>query len=319
MKQVFLSYVSENKIVVDRLKSVLQSHGVSVWIDRDRLQGGQRWKVAIRDAIQNGAFFIACYSKDYIGRETTYMNEEIIIAIEQLRLRPMDRTWFIPVKLDDCPIPNRSIGGGETINDIQHIDLSNDWEKGIASLIASMAAHELEGGSYMISHASTRLRIEDTSGTKVSAKSHDRCVALDSSLRYPRWKVRVDGKISRPSFNWPVHRKLMISGFECYDLDLGRNLNPGEEFERVVEYVIEDSFSESTEYWNLVQPLAADEAVVEIEFPDDRPCISCEGRIEYGHRSGRSSPQPTLVGKTLLRWVILKPSNSHSYRLTWQW
>lgn len=304
---------------MDRLKSSLQSHGISVWLDRDKLLPGQRWKAAIRDAIQNGAFFIACYSKEYSDRETTYMNEEIVIAIEQLRLRPMERTWFIPVKLDDSPLPDRSIGGGETIYDIQHIDLSRDWEAGIATLVSAMAAHEMEGGSYTIKHALTRLRIEDATGRKVSAKSNDRCVALDSSLRYPRWRTRVDGKLSRVRFNWPIHRTLVISGFDCYELDLGRSLSPGEEFDRVVEYFIEDSFLESTEYWNLVQPLPADEAVVEIEFPEDRPCISFEGRIEYGNRSSRHQIQPTLLRGTLLRWSIHKPSRNHSYRLTWQW
>ena len=53
MREVFLSYVSENRAVVDRLKSSLQSHGIIVWLDRDKLLPGQRWKVAIRDAIQN--------------------------------------------------------------------------------------------------------------------------------------------------------------------------------------------------------------------------------------------------------------------------
>ena len=63
------------------------------------------------------------------------MNEELTIAIEELRQRPTDRVWFIPVKLNRCKIPNRNIGGGETLNDRQHVKLYKDWDGGIQRII----------------------------------------------------------------------------------------------------------------------------------------------------------------------------------------
>ena len=109
MKGVFVSYVSENIGIVDQLYQELKSYGIEVWRDRDNIAPGLRWKREIREAIQQGAFFIACFSKEYDERGKTYMNEELTIAIEELRQRPTDRVWFIPIRLDDCEIPDRDI------------------------------------------------------------------------------------------------------------------------------------------------------------------------------------------------------------------
>ena len=128
MKGVFISYVSENIEIVDLLYQELKSHGIQVWRDRDNIAPGLRWKREIRRAIQQGAFFIACFSQEYDERGRTYMNEELTIAIEELRQRPTSRAWFIPVKLNDCEIPDRDIDGGETLCDLQHVNLYEDWD-----------------------------------------------------------------------------------------------------------------------------------------------------------------------------------------------
>ncbi len=62
-KHIFVSYVRENAEAVDRLCRDLRANGVSVWIDRDKIVPGVFWADAIRRAIQNGAYFLACYSR----------------------------------------------------------------------------------------------------------------------------------------------------------------------------------------------------------------------------------------------------------------
>ena len=139
MQHVFISYMHENTDVVDRLCEELTSCGIKVWLDRNDIKPGARWKDAIRNAIREGAFFIACFSKEYNRRsktDKTYMNEELTIAIEELRQRPTDRVWFIPVKLNKCEIPDRSIGGGETLKeDLQHVKLYQNWDTGIQRIV----------------------------------------------------------------------------------------------------------------------------------------------------------------------------------------
>jgi hypothetical protein len=135
MAHVFMSYVRENAETVDKLCKELRDREVNVWLDREQIRPGQRWQQAIRTAIQEGAFYIACFSHEYAERIRTYMNEELTVAVEELRMRPVDRAWFIPVRLSDIPIPDRSIGGGETLRDIQWVDLFSDWGSGLRRIL----------------------------------------------------------------------------------------------------------------------------------------------------------------------------------------
>ena len=128
MQHAFISYVHENQETVDRLYHDLTSRGIPAWLDRNDINPGVRWQQAIRGAIQKGAFFIACFSKEYNDRDTTYMNEELTVATDVLRKQhhTPDKAWFIPVKLNECEIPNRGIGGGETFKAFQYVELYKD-------------------------------------------------------------------------------------------------------------------------------------------------------------------------------------------------
>src|SRR4051794_10796778 len=110
MSHVFISYVRQDEETVRRLAHALRVCGVDIWLDRERLAPGVRWQQAIREAIAAGAYFIACFSKKSAARDASYMNEELTLALEQLRRRPTDRAWFLPVLLENVELPPRSIG-----------------------------------------------------------------------------------------------------------------------------------------------------------------------------------------------------------------
>lgn len=135
-RHVFISYVRENQKQVDRLCHDLERHGANVWLDRNSIKPGARWKDAIREAIRHGDFFIACFSDEYISKTKTYMNEELTLAIEELRQYGSDREWFIPVLLSECHVPARSIGGGETLLDINWVPLYENWDIGIQKILS---------------------------------------------------------------------------------------------------------------------------------------------------------------------------------------
>lgn len=139
MKHVFISYCHENRTIVDRLCQALASHDIHIWLDRDNIGPGTPWKQAIQQAIQHGDFFIACFSTEVNARNQTYMSEELKVAIEELHRRPVDKVWFIPVKLNECEIPDIDIGGGETLRNLQYIDLHENWETGIQRLLNTIS------------------------------------------------------------------------------------------------------------------------------------------------------------------------------------
>jgi hypothetical protein len=138
-RRIFISYLHSDTNVVSRLASRLESAGYGAWLDRDQIAGGSRWKRSIRDAIRNGEAMIVCFSSSYAAREKTYMNEEITEAVQELRLRGADQTWLIPVRLNQCEIPDRDLGGGESLRDIQSIDLFPDFDAGFTRLLKALA------------------------------------------------------------------------------------------------------------------------------------------------------------------------------------
>ncbi|WP_192581072.1 toll/interleukin-1 receptor domain-containing protein [Micromonospora noduli] len=136
--RVFISYVREDVAEVSRLADELRARGIEVWLDRDSLQVGVRWKDAIRQAIREGDYFLAVFSPAYMQRRQTYMNEELLVAVEELRLRPRHRRWFLPVTLGAHVVPDAPIGPGETLNDLQQVSLIDDWDTAVARLAAAM-------------------------------------------------------------------------------------------------------------------------------------------------------------------------------------
>jgi hypothetical protein len=134
-KKVFISYVRKNSADIDKICSEFKRNDVEYWLDRDQIVPGEFWKKAIKDAIKSGAYFLACFSREYENKTQTYMNEELILAIEILRIKAYDSGWFIPIKLSDCKIPDMDIGAGKTLNDIQCLNLFEDWGVGLKRLI----------------------------------------------------------------------------------------------------------------------------------------------------------------------------------------
>jgi hypothetical protein len=138
MAHVFVSYVRENTQDVDRLCRDLAANNVEVWLDRTHIKPGVRWGEAIRSAIQQGTYFVACFSKEYEARTRSFMNEELTLAIDEMRRQPPERTWFIPVLLSPCNIPDIHIGAGQTLRDVQYVALYEDWDKGVRQITAAL-------------------------------------------------------------------------------------------------------------------------------------------------------------------------------------
>ena len=138
----FISYVRENTDIVDRLATDLRASGIKVWLDRDDIMPGQYWKDAINTAIQDGAFFIACLSKELNERQESYMHGELRIAIDRLRNMPKDRLWFIPVLINKTEIPAHNISDHETLKDINAVKLYGDWPGGIKRILRAMKRND---------------------------------------------------------------------------------------------------------------------------------------------------------------------------------
>jgi hypothetical protein len=133
----FISYVREDSRRVDRLEKFLKENGVPVWRDIHDLRPGEDWHAKIREAIAADSLaFVACFSKNSEARQISSQRDELLLAIEQFRMRPPGRPYILPIRFDDCAIPDLDIGANRTLNNLHHVDLfGKQWQPSTESLL----------------------------------------------------------------------------------------------------------------------------------------------------------------------------------------
>ena len=128
------------------MQRTLEDAGIRIWRDTADLWPGEDWRENVRRAITDNALaFLACFSAVGINKRKSYQNEELLLAIEEMRKRPPYEPWLIPVRFDDCAIPDRDIGGGRTLTSIQRVDLfgeglAENSERLVGGILRSWAA-----------------------------------------------------------------------------------------------------------------------------------------------------------------------------------
>ncbi len=147
-KHVFLSYLREDAHHVDELQKVLEAAEFTVWRDTANLWPGDNWKQKIREAIQGGTLvFLACFSAALSNRESSYQFEELMIAADEYRLRPLDTSWLMTVRFDECEIPSVDLGGGRFLDrTIHRVDLFGEQKTAQTARLVT-AIHRVMGST----------------------------------------------------------------------------------------------------------------------------------------------------------------------------
>lgn len=186
----FISYVHEDLAPTDRLHRALMASGIPVWRDTANLWPGQDWRQEIRSAITADSLaFIACFSANSVLREKSYQYEELILAVEQMRLRPPGRSWLIPVRFSECVLPAYDLGAGRRLASLQVIDLyDGTWETGVSRLIS--ATLRILGGQDIAGHHVERgLALREQHDLDAAEAAFTEALRVDSSLIIARFHL----------------------------------------------------------------------------------------------------------------------------------
>jgi GUN4-like/TIR domain len=105
--QIFLAHAFEDKPQVLELYDKLKTEGYKPWLDKKDLMPGQRWRDEIPKAIKRSDIFIACFSKISISKEG-YVQREYRLALDTYAEKAMGTIYLIPLRLDDCQLPDLS-------------------------------------------------------------------------------------------------------------------------------------------------------------------------------------------------------------------
>jgi len=121
--RVFIAYASEDAEAAERLYQLLEGAGFAPWMDRHKLLPGQRWKQALRQAVDDSDYFVACFSSRSVNKRGGFQ-QELREALQCALEMPLGRTYLIPVRLDECAVPE------EIQREVQYVDLFPNFRRG---------------------------------------------------------------------------------------------------------------------------------------------------------------------------------------------
>lgn len=125
----FFSYAREDSGFALRLATDLRSSGVTVWLDQIDILPGQRWDRAVEDALAGAPIMLVVLSPSSV--ESANVQDEVAFALDEGKT-------IIPLLHRDCTIPFR-------LRRFQHIDLRNDYDRGLKSLVGVLGAKPSHG------------------------------------------------------------------------------------------------------------------------------------------------------------------------------
>jgi len=219
----FISYAREDAAQVNQLQRLLENAGIRVWRDTSELWPGQDWRFKIRNAITSDSLvFIACFSTGSISRSMRYQNEELVLAIEQLRLRSPEDPWLIPVRFDDCKIPDRDIGAGRTLTSLQRVDFFGDAADNNAKRLVTVIRRLLAG---VIQSRADQIPIElelihtqyDLINKKDQSREHERMITLEARNRGDHALRIIGAGISSEIITFQFHQQDYIGIYRSND------------------------------------------------------------------------------------------------------
>jgi hypothetical protein len=135
LPQIFISYATPDVGPSTAIAYLFRDAGFRVWFDRESLLAGEDWRYEIRHAISRSDLFLTLLSTKSIDRKGFY-HKEMLYAIEEADKLPEGAVFIMPVRLDQCEVPER-------LNKWHAIDL---FHADSASLLFRSISHALGVG-----------------------------------------------------------------------------------------------------------------------------------------------------------------------------
>jgi hypothetical protein len=128
--KIFLSYAHEDIGMAKRIYQDLKRYGLDIWLDTESLEVGQLWENAILGAIEESDYFIAVLSSNSMTKKG-YVQKELKTALNVIDLLPEDKTYIMPVRIDDCIVKNRQLKRHHWID----VFPENEYQNGLKKIL----------------------------------------------------------------------------------------------------------------------------------------------------------------------------------------
>ncbi len=115
---VFISYARSDIKIVKGIYESLMSKNHRPWMDIYSIKAGEDWLKAIDKAIDGCEIFLAILSNNSVSRRGV-IQKELKKALDRWMGMLPDDIYIIPIRIDDCPIPEL----------LKHLQVM-DWDEG---------------------------------------------------------------------------------------------------------------------------------------------------------------------------------------------
>ena len=133
---IFLCHASEDKQKVHDVYRRLKQKGFKPWLDKEDLLPGQAWDKEIPKAIKSSDFIMIFFSETSVSKRG-YVQKEFNLALNVLNEMPQGKIFVIPIRLDNCSIP-------EVFKDLQYCNIfeQGGFEKIVRAIHSSLGKLE---------------------------------------------------------------------------------------------------------------------------------------------------------------------------------
>lgn len=104
--RVFICCAHEDMDRISKLYEWLESERVTPWLYTNDLIPGERWRPRIEREIRESSLFVCCLSTVSIAK-SGFLQKEIDMALEVAGEFSEGEIFFVPAKLEECPLPER--------------------------------------------------------------------------------------------------------------------------------------------------------------------------------------------------------------------
>lgn len=104
---IFLSYARPDQARVDEYYTYIKSKGLSPWMDKYEIKGGQNWDFETKKALKKAVIVVLFLSNNSVNRRG-YVQREVKLALKQYETKLIEDIYIIPVAIDaDLSIPEQ--------------------------------------------------------------------------------------------------------------------------------------------------------------------------------------------------------------------
>ena len=105
-RKVFISYAREDQMQAEKIYQYLSDADFDPWMDVHDIVSGDDWLKSITRAIKQSDYFLVCLSHNSVNKPGV-LQEELDIALEICKKIPDPEIFLIPVRLEECKMPER--------------------------------------------------------------------------------------------------------------------------------------------------------------------------------------------------------------------